>query len=152
MRLLASLALILGLIGCSLQDKASQPASRKLSHALPSTETIGDGTWRVTAINGAPPSSLPNEILLHVDGESLLPATQPITASVGYHGVMIDQMIGESQAIAHPHMLYIPTADGVVFRGMVGLESFSLSLNHHPDLVSRSVLKRGKAIFLKAEC
>ena len=37
-----------------------------------------------------------------------------ISASVGYYGVMIDQMLGESHAIAHPLMLHIPTADHFV--------------------------------------
>ena len=37
-----------------------------------------------------------------------------IDASVGYYGVMIDQMLGESHAIAHPLMLHIPTADHFV--------------------------------------
>ena len=37
-----------------------------------------------------------------------------IDASVGYYGVMIDQMLGESNAIANPLMLHIPTADGFV--------------------------------------
>ncbi len=37
-----------------------------------------------------------------------------INASVGYYGVMIDQLIGESHAIAHPLMLHIPTADHFV--------------------------------------
>ncbi len=37
-----------------------------------------------------------------------------ISASVGYYGVMIDQMIDESHAIAHPLMLHIPTADHLV--------------------------------------
>lgn len=37
-----------------------------------------------------------------------------INASVGYYGVMIDQMLGESHAIAHPLMLHIPTADHFV--------------------------------------
>ena len=37
-----------------------------------------------------------------------------ISASVGYYGVMIDQMIGESHGIAHPLMLHIPTADHFV--------------------------------------
>ena len=35
-------------------------------------------------------------------------------ASVGYYGVMIDQMLNESHAIAHPLMLHIPTADHLV--------------------------------------
>jgi carboxymethylenebutenolidase len=37
-----------------------------------------------------------------------------IDASVGYYGVMIDQMLGESHAISRPLMLHIPTADGFV--------------------------------------
>lgn len=37
-----------------------------------------------------------------------------ISASVGYYGVAIDQMLGESHAIAHPLMLHIPTADHFV--------------------------------------
>jgi carboxymethylenebutenolidase len=37
-----------------------------------------------------------------------------IDASVGYYGVMIDQMLGEKQAIAKPLMLHIPTADHFV--------------------------------------
>jgi len=37
-----------------------------------------------------------------------------VNASVGYYGVMIDQMLGESHAIAHPLMLHIPTADHFV--------------------------------------
>lgn len=37
-----------------------------------------------------------------------------IDASVGYYGVGIDQMLGESHAIAKPLMLHVPTADGFV--------------------------------------
>lgn len=37
-----------------------------------------------------------------------------IDASVGYYGVMIDQMLGEANAIANPLMLHIPTADHFV--------------------------------------
>lgn len=37
-----------------------------------------------------------------------------IDAAVGYYGVMIDQMLGESHAIANPLMLHIPTADHFV--------------------------------------
>lgn len=37
-----------------------------------------------------------------------------IDASVGYYGVMIDQMLGESHAIANPLMLHIPTEDHLV--------------------------------------
>ena len=41
-------------------------------------------------------------------------ARTDISASVGYYGVMIDQMLGESHAIANPLMLHIPTADHLV--------------------------------------
>ena len=37
-----------------------------------------------------------------------------IDASVGYYGVMIDQMLNEKNAISNPLMLHIPTADGFV--------------------------------------
>jgi carboxymethylenebutenolidase len=37
-----------------------------------------------------------------------------IDAAVGYYGVGIDGLIGESHAIAHPVMLHIPTADHFV--------------------------------------
>ena len=41
-------------------------------------------------------------------------ARTDIDASVGYYGVMIDQMLGEKEAIANPLMLHIPTADHFV--------------------------------------
>lgn len=41
-------------------------------------------------------------------------ARTDIDASVGYYGVMIDQMLGEKHAISNPLMLHIPTADGFV--------------------------------------
>jgi carboxymethylenebutenolidase len=41
-------------------------------------------------------------------------ARTDINSSVGYYGVMIDQMLGEKHAIAHPLMLHIPTADHFV--------------------------------------
>lgn len=37
-----------------------------------------------------------------------------VDASVGYYGVMIDQMLNEAHAIANPLMLHIPTADHFV--------------------------------------
>ncbi|MBU6266988.1 MAG: dienelactone hydrolase family protein [Sphingomonadales bacterium] len=37
-----------------------------------------------------------------------------VDASVGYYGVGIDQMLGESHAIARKLMLHVPTADGFV--------------------------------------
>lgn len=41
-------------------------------------------------------------------------ARTDIDASVGYYGVMIETMLGESHAIAKPLMLHIPTADHFV--------------------------------------
>ena len=41
-------------------------------------------------------------------------ARTDIDASVGYYGVMIDQMLGESHAIANPLLLHVPTADHLV--------------------------------------
>jgi len=41
-------------------------------------------------------------------------ARTDIDATVGYYGVMIDQMLGEKHAIARPLMLHIPMADGFV--------------------------------------
>ncbi|WP_232495158.1 dienelactone hydrolase family protein [Novosphingobium kaempferiae] len=41
-------------------------------------------------------------------------ARTDIDASVGYYGVMIDQMLGEKHAIAKPLMLHIPMADHFV--------------------------------------
>lgn len=41
-------------------------------------------------------------------------ARTDIDASVGYYGVMIDQMLNEKHAIARPLMLHIPTADHFV--------------------------------------
>lgn len=37
-----------------------------------------------------------------------------VDASVGYYGVMIDQMLNEAKALAKPLMLHIPTADHFV--------------------------------------
>jgi carboxymethylenebutenolidase len=37
-----------------------------------------------------------------------------INASVGYYGVGLDNLLGESHAIAHPHMQHIAGADGFV--------------------------------------
>ncbi len=41
-------------------------------------------------------------------------ARTDVDASVGYYGVMIDQMLNESHAIARPLMLHIPTEDHLV--------------------------------------
>lgn len=44
----------------------------------------------------------------------MVAARTDIDASVGYYGVMIDQMLGEKHAIARPLMLHIPVADHFV--------------------------------------
>lgn len=44
----------------------------------------------------------------------LAAARTDVDASVGYYGVMIDQMLGEKHAIARPLLLHVPTADGFV--------------------------------------
>lgn len=44
----------------------------------------------------------------------MVAARTDIDASVGYYGVMIDQMIGEAHAISNPLILHIPVADGFV--------------------------------------
>jgi carboxymethylenebutenolidase len=53
-----------------------------------------------------------------------------IDASVGYYGVMIDQMLGESHAIARPLMLHIPTADHFV--GPEAQAAIHAALDGHP--------------------
>lgn len=53
-----------------------------------------------------------------------------IDASVGYYGVMIDQMLGEKNAIANPLMLHIPTADHFV--PAEAQAAIHAGLNDHP--------------------
>ena len=55
-----------------------------------------------------------------------------INASVGYYGVMIDQMLGESHAIANPLLLHIPTADHFV--GPEAQAAIHAGLDHHPKV------------------
>lgn len=55
-----------------------------------------------------------------------------VDASVGYYGVMIDQMLGESKAIAHPLMLHIPTADHFV--GPEAQKAMHDGLGSHPKV------------------
>ncbi len=55
-----------------------------------------------------------------------------ISASVGYYGVMIDQMLEESHAIAHPLMLHIPTADHFV--GPEAQAAIHAGLDGHPKV------------------
>jgi carboxymethylenebutenolidase len=55
-----------------------------------------------------------------------------IDASVGYYGVMIDQALGESHAIARPLMLHIPTADHFV--GPEAQAAIHEGLDNHPKV------------------
>jgi carboxymethylenebutenolidase len=55
-----------------------------------------------------------------------------IDASVGYYGVMIDQLLGESHAIARPLMLHIPTADHFV--GPEAQAAIHEGLDSHPKV------------------
>ncbi len=59
-------------------------------------------------------------------------ARTDISASVGYYGVMIDQMLGESHAIAKPLMLHIPTADHFV--GPEAQKAIHDGLGSHPKV------------------
>lgn len=60
----------------------------------------------------------------------MIAARTDIDASVGYYGVMIDQMLDESHAIANPLMLHIPTADHLV--GPEAQAAIHAGLNSHP--------------------
>ncbi len=60
-------------------------------------------------------------------------ARTDIDASVGYYGVMIDQMLGEAHAIANPLMLHIPTADHFV--GPEAQAAIHAGLDTHPKVV-----------------
>jgi carboxymethylenebutenolidase len=55
-----------------------------------------------------------------------------ISASVGYYGVMIDQMLNEAHAIANPLMLHIPTADHFV--GPDAQAAMHHGLDGHPKV------------------
>ena len=57
-------------------------------------------------------------------------ARTDIDASVGYYGVMIDQMLDEAHAIARPLMLHIPTADHFV--GPEAQAAIHAGLDQHP--------------------
>ncbi len=59
-------------------------------------------------------------------------ARTDISASVGYYGVMIDTMLGESHAIANPLMLHIPTADHFV--GPDAQAAIHAALDSHPKV------------------
>ncbi len=68
-----------------------------------------------------------------------------ISASVGYYGVMIDQMLGESHAIANPLMLHIPTADGFVSPEAQAAMHAGLDGNRHATLYDYEGLDHGFA-------
>jgi carboxymethylenebutenolidase len=68
-----------------------------------------------------------------------------IDASVGYYGVMIDQMIGESHAIANPLMLHIPTADHFVGPEAQAAIHAGLGSNRHVTLHDYEGLDHGFA-------
>ena len=55
-----------------------------------------------------------------------------INASVGYYGVGLENLIGESHAIAHPLLLHIPTADGFV--GPEAQKAIHAGLDDHPKV------------------
>jgi len=57
-------------------------------------------------------------------------ARTDIDASVGYYGVMIDQMLDEAYHIANPLMLHIPTADHFV--GPEAQAAIHAALDDHP--------------------
>lgn len=60
-------------------------------------------------------------------------ARTDINASVGYYGVMIDQMLAEARGIANPLMLHIPTADHFV--GPEAQAAIHAGLDAHPKVV-----------------
>ncbi len=68
-----------------------------------------------------------------------------VDASVGYYGVMIDQMLGESHAIANPLMLHIPTADGFVGPEAQAAMHAGLEGNRHVTLYDYEGLDHGFA-------
>lgn len=68
-----------------------------------------------------------------------------IDCAVGYYGVMIDQMLGESHAIANPLMLHIPTADGFVSPAAQKAMHDGLDSNRHVTLHDYDGLDHGFA-------
>lgn len=57
-------------------------------------------------------------------------ARTDINATVGYYGVGLENLLGESHAIAHPLMLHIPTADHFV--GPEAQKAIHAGLDKHP--------------------
>lgn len=68
-----------------------------------------------------------------------------ISCAVGYYGVMIDQMLGESHAIANPLMLHIPTADHFVSPEAQAAMHETLDSNPHVTLHDYEGLDHGFA-------
>jgi carboxymethylenebutenolidase len=68
-----------------------------------------------------------------------------VDASVGYYGVMIDQMLNESHAIANPLMLHIPTADHFVGPDAQAAMHAGLDGNRHVTLHDYEGLDHGFA-------
>ncbi len=68
-----------------------------------------------------------------------------VSASVGYYGVMIDQMLNESHAIANPLMLHIPTADHFVGPESQKAMHDGLGSNSHVTLHDYAGLDHGFA-------
>ena len=68
-----------------------------------------------------------------------------IDCAVGYYGVMIDQMLNESHAIANPLMLHIPTADGFVPPEAQAAMHAGLDSNRHVTLHDYEGLDHGFA-------
>lgn len=62
----------------------------------------------------------------------LTAARTDINASVGYYGVGIDGLLGESHAIAHPLMLHIAREDGFV--GPEAQQKIHAGLDGHPKV------------------
>ncbi len=68
-----------------------------------------------------------------------------VDASVGYYGVMIDQMLNESHAIANPLMLHIPKADHFVGPEAQAAIHAGLDGNRHVTLHDYEGLDHGFA-------
>lgn len=72
-------------------------------------------------------------------------ARTDIDASVGYYGVGIDQMLGESHAIAKPLLLHVPTADGFVPPAAQQAMHAGLDSNAHVTIHDYAELDHGFA-------
>lgn len=72
-------------------------------------------------------------------------ARTDIDASVGYYGVGIDGMLNESNAIAKPLLLHIPTADGFVKPDAQAAMHAGLDDNAHVTLYDYAGLDHGFA-------